>query len=195
MSRVNIQGILSTGEPREETMLRLNPELELQSVEKAAELICAAARTAPKAKGKDLLVTAVVAGAAMGRIGATMRKIAARDEVAFFARDAANLEASSALVLIGTRKEPLGLPKCGFCGFADCAAMLQVGGFCSFNVGDLGIAVGSAVSRAADLRLDNRVMYSVGKAAIELGLLGEGVAIAYGIPLSVSGKSPFFDRG
>jgi uncharacterized ferredoxin-like protein len=195
MSRVNIQGILLTRESREETMLRLNPELESQSVEHAAEFLCVAARTAPKGKGKDLLVTAVVSGADISRIAAAMRKIAVRDEVAFFARDAANLEGSSALVLIGTRKEPLGLPKCGFCGFADCAALLQAGGFCSFNVGDLGIAVGSAVSRAADLRLDNRVMYSVGKAAIELGLLGEGVGVAYGIPLSVSGKSPFFDRG
>jgi len=72
--------------------------------------------------------------------------------------------------------------------------MLQAGGTCSFNAGDLGIAVGSAASRAADLRLDNRIMYSAGKAAIELGILGEGVSIAYGIPLSVSSKSPFFDR-
>ena len=73
--------------------------------------------------------------------------------------------------------------------------MLAAGGTCSFNAGDLGIAVGSAVSRAADLRIDNRIMYSAGKAALELGFLGSEVAIAYGIPLSVSGKSPFFDRG
>lgn len=176
-------------------MLILNPETEAQSVERAAELLCIAARTAPKGKGKDLLVTAVVSGAEMSRLAETMRRISVRDEVAFFARDAGNLEHASALVLIGTRKEPLGLPHCGYCGFADCEAMLKAGGTCSFNAGDLGIAVGSAVSRAADLRLDNRVMYSAGKSAIELGLLGEGVMIAYGIPLSVSGKSPFFDRG
>ena len=67
--------------------------------------------------------------------------------------------------------------------------MLKAGGCCSFNVGDLGIALGSAVSRAADMRVDNRIMYSVGKAVLELDLLGAEVHIAYGIPLSVSGKS------
>jgi uncharacterized ferredoxin-like protein len=37
-------------------------------------------------------------------------------------------------------------------------------------------------------------MYSAGKAAIELGLLGTEVKVAYGIPLSATGKNPFFDR-
>lgn len=175
-------------------MLTLNPELERQGILQAAELICIAARTAPKGKGKDLLVTALVGGAELHRLATRMRQIAARDQVAFFDRDAGNLEMAAVLVLIGTRKEPLGLPRCGYCGFVDCAAMGKAGGCCAFNVGDLGIALGSAASRAADLRLDNRIMYSAGKAAIELGLLGEDVAIAYGIPLSVSGKNPFFDR-
>lgn len=175
-------------------MLTLNPEMEPQAIMQAAEIICFAARTAPKGKGKDLLVTAVLSGAELVQLADLMRRIAVRDQVAFFERDAGNLEKISVLVLIGTRKEPLGLPHCGYCGFADCAAMLAAGGCCSFNIGDLGIALGSAVSRAADLRLDNRIMYSAGKAAVELGLLGKDVAVAYGIPLSVSGKSPFFDR-
>jgi uncharacterized ferredoxin-like protein len=37
-------------------------------------------------------------------------------------------------------------------------------------------------------------MFSVGRAAVELGLLGPDVKIAMGIPLSVTGKNPFFDR-
>jgi len=176
-------------------MLTINPESKSECVERAAELLCAAARTAPKGRGRDLLVTAVVSAVELGRMADTMRMIAERDQVGFFARDAGNLALASALVLIGTRMEPLGLPHCGYCGFADCAAMQAAGATCAFATGDLGIAVGSAVSRAADLRLDNRVMYSAGKAAIEMGLLGEGVRIAYAIPLSVSGKSPFFDRG
>ena len=73
--------------------------------------------------------------------------------------------------------------------------MTKAGGVCSFNAGDLGIAVGSAAAMAADFRIDNRIMYTAGKAAIELGLLGEGVEIAYGIPLAAKGKNPFFDRG
>jgi uncharacterized ferredoxin-like protein len=37
-------------------------------------------------------------------------------------------------------------------------------------------------------------MYSAGKAALSLGLFSAGVKIALAIPLSVSGKNPFFDR-
>jgi uncharacterized ferredoxin-like protein len=33
-----------------------------------------------------------------------------------------------------------------------------------------------------------------GEAAIELGILGDDVFIAYAIPLSAKGKNPFFDR-
>ncbi|BBB92205.1 MAG TPA: DUF2148 domain-containing protein [Methylomusa anaerophila] len=38
------------------------------------------------------------------------------------------------------------------------------------------------------------MMFSAGKTAVDLGFLGEAVKVAYGIPLSISGKSPFFDR-
>ena len=176
-------------------MLRTNVEVEGPVLLRAAEELCVAARTAPKGKGKDLLVTAVVTGEEKDLLSRRMRQIAGRDKLEFFSRDAANVEGVEVVVLLGTRREPLGLPRCGYCGFADCGAMARAGAFCAFNVGDLGIAVGSAVSRAADLRLDNRIMYSLGKAALELELLGAEVAIAYGIPLSATGKSPFFDRG
>jgi len=50
------------------------------------------------------------------------------------------------------------------------------------------------VSAAADRRIDCRVMYSIGRAAVDAKLLGKEVKIAYGIPLSATGKNPFFDR-
>jgi uncharacterized ferredoxin-like protein len=175
-------------------MLVLNSDAEAGGLRVAAELLCVAARTAPKACGKDFLVTAIVSGEEKAALQTRMREIAARDGVSFFARDAGNLEQAPFVVLIGTRKEALNIPACGYCGFADCQVMRAAGGTCSFNAGDLGIAVGSAVSRAADLRIDNRVLYTAGKAAIELGYLGPDVPIAYGIPLSAKGKNPFFDR-
>ncbi len=176
-------------------MKHLNPEREEASLLAMAYQLCAAARTAPKGKGKDLLVTAVVGGSEKQRLADRMRQIAERDGVPFFARDAGNIEVSQLVVLCGSRKEPLGLPHCGYCGFKDCEALELAGGTCAFNSCDLGVAVGSAVSRAADLRLDSRIMYSAGKAAIELGIFPETVTMAYAIPLSVSAKSPFFDRG
>ena len=57
----------------------------------------------------------------------------------------------------------------------------------------LGIAVGSAVRTASLHNVDNRVMYSAGVTALALGLLGD-CTVAYGIPLSASGKNIFFDR-
>jgi len=94
-------------------------------------------------------------------------------------------------MLFGTRVSPLGL-NCGYCGFDTCASK---GGEipCFFNANDMGIAIGSAVSRAADLRLDNRVMFSAGRTAMEMGLL-PGCTMILALPLAAKGKSPFFDR-
>jgi len=175
-------------------MLIMNELAEVAGLIRAAENLCVAARTAPKGKGKDLLVTAVVTEDDKKRLQQQMRQIGERDGVIYFLRDADNIDHAPAVVLIGTRKEPLQIPACGFCGFVDCDTMTSAGGTCSFNAGDLGVAVGSAVALAADLRIDNRIMYTAGKAAIELGILGGDVKIAYGIPLAAKGKNPFFDR-
>jgi uncharacterized ferredoxin-like protein len=42
--------------------------------------------------------------------------------------------------------------------------------------------------------VDTRLMFSVGRAALALDLFGKDVKQALGIPLSITGKSPFFDR-
>lgn len=176
-------------------MFEIDAQDEGTGLLEVARQLCLAARTAPKGRGKDLLTTAIVRGDEKRQITTKMREIGERSALPFFLRDADNVDAVNILVLIGTRKEPLGLPDCGFCGFPDCAALSKAGGFCSFNVGDLGIALGSAVSRAADMRIDNRIMYTVGKAVLELKLLGENIQLAYGVPLSATAKNPFFDRG
>ena len=87
-----------------------------------------------------------------------------------------------------------GLQDCGYCGFKDCGQCTKAGGHCALKLADLGIALGSAVSIAADYRIDNRIAYSLGKAAISLGLFPERVTNAYVVPLSISGKNVFFDR-
>jgi uncharacterized ferredoxin-like protein len=142
-------------------------------------------------------VIAVVYGQELELIAQKMESLVKDGRAsAFFERDAGNLRASQALVLLGTKVKPMGLKECGLCGFGNCAHKEEhhPEAPCMFNTHDLGIAVGSAVSKAADMRLDNRVMYSVGIAAREMGLLGGDVPIIMGIPLSVSSKSPYFDR-
>ena len=170
-------------------------EAELRALTQVAELMCLAARTAPKAKGVDNLVTTTLEGDEKDRLTAEMRRIGEETKLEFFVRDAGNVDAAAIIVLVGTRIEPVGVPNCGFCGFKDCEDNRSNNGICAFNTGDLGIAVGSAVSVAARHHADNRVMFTAGKAALALQLLGPEVRIAYGIPLSAAGKNPFFDRG
>jgi uncharacterized ferredoxin-like protein len=169
---------------------------ELAAVLGVANAICAAARTAPKACGIDHLDTAILTGEDKDALAAEMRKIGESfaEEGKHFLRDADNVNASRAIVLVGAKYSPRALNAiCKLCGFADCAACVKAGGACVFTAMDLGIALGSAVAIAADARVDNRLMFTAGQAAASLGLLGEYKMIV-GIPLSVSGKSPFFDR-
>jgi len=160
-----------------------------------ARAMAVAARTAPKGRGTDNLVVRIVTDDDVAPIVATMREIGRATGQAFFERDAANVEQAGIVVLLGTRIEPLGLKVCGMCGFADCEEKRRHPAVpCVFNTGDLGIALGSAVAVAADRRVDNRIMYTVGQAVKRLGWLGKDVPVIYGIPLSASAKSPFFDR-
>ena len=159
-----------------------------------AELMMAAARTAPKGCGVDNIVAIMIDGEEKAQLADQMRKIAEETGEDFYARDGGNVDASHAIVILGVKNSPLGLEHCSYCGFENCAATVKAGANCAFNVTDLGIAVGSAVSVAANHRIDNRVMFSAGKAAMALKFLPENVRVAYGIPLSTSGKSLFYDR-
>ena len=157
-----------------------------------AHAMMAAARTAPKGKGHDRLEIITVYGDEMRDLADEMRRYAETSGQDFFLRDAQNVEQAQAAVIIGTTYGVFGL-NCGFCGFPTCAEKTDDKIPCAINTNDLGIAIGSAVSLAADHRMDSRVMYSVGRAALDLGWLGKCHA-AFGILLSCTGKSPFFDR-
>lgn len=163
---------------------------------RTAQKMMTAARTAPKAKGIDYLAIGVAKGETINLLSYKLKKLVDEDlGPDYFARDAENILNSRVIVLIGTKIKPIGIKYCGFCGFKNCEEKLRHASVpCALNTGDLGIAVGSAVSVAMDERVDNRIMHSVGRAAIELKLLGDDVNIAYGIPLYIGPKNVFFDR-
>lgn len=170
-------------------------QAEEEAVLQTAKAMCQAARTAPKAKGMDFVHTAILGGEEKEELAKEMDRLAEVFHYQFFHRDAENLRKAHAVVLIGQMNAVHGLNEgCQFCGFENCKACLEAGGNCAYTAMDLGIAIGSAVSVAVDARVDNRVMFSVGRAAMEMKLLGDKVCQMVGIPLSVSGKSPFFDR-
>jgi len=176
-----------------------------EAVRLAVSLMAVSARTAPKGKGKDSLVTRTVQKPDLPLLAREMARLGQEHSQPFFIRDSNNIAASEACLIIGIRgREALGL-NCQGCGYQSCAGMEAacrdsvveaspfLGPNCIIKVSDLGIAVGSAVKTASLLNLDNRVMYTAGVAALSLGWM-EGCSVAYGIPVSVSGKNLFFDR-
>ena len=169
--------------------------MEMAAVLDTAQRICAAARTAPKAKGIDHLATMVLTGEDKDRVADELERLSGPLQYKFFLRDAGNVRAAQALVLMGVREGQRGLNEgCRHCHFENCADCAEKGGVCVYDPMDLGIAIGSAVASAADDRVDSRVLFSAGRAAMSLGIMGEDVRMVMGIPLSVTGKSPFFDR-
>ena len=161
----------------------------------AAKEMAIAARTAPKGKGRDQLHILILTGKEKDDVAQRMREIGEASSISFFRRDAENLLNAPVLLLIGTQTAPREIPYCGFCGLADCDENRAAGDIpCVFASGDLGIALGSAAALASGMHIDNRIMFSAGNAAIEIGVFPSTVKIAHGIPLSASGKNPFFDR-
>ncbi len=176
-------------------MITKSQEIEERAVERIADLMCVAARTAPKGRGQDYLVVMLIKAREKDQLAEEMRKIAKDTGAQFFDRDAGCLDKAAAVILLGQNATPRGVSPCGYCGWENCAECAKQNGRCAIGVSDLGIAVGSAVAIAALHHVDNRVMFSVGKAALNLNLFPEEIKIAYGIPLSVSSKNIFFDRG
>lgn len=172
---------------------------EIEFVLQVAKLMCIAARTAPKARGVDNIVTAIVYGDELQKLADEMEKIGKETDWKFFIRDADSVRKSIAVVLIGLKdSKPIGL-NCEACGF-NCNEITKVctekkvfkAPICAMQLLNLGIALGSAVKIAADMNVDNRMMFSVGVAARKLGLIDADIVI--GIPLSATGKNIYFDR-
>lgn len=177
--------------------MKLNPEKE--AIETVAKLMLISARTAPKARGEDEIITGIVSQEEKEAIAREMEIIGQKETHKFFKRDAQNIRDAEGLILIGLNfKKPAGV-NCGACGY-DCNTILKQktfeveysGPVCTIRAIDLGIAIGSLVSVAKELGVDNRVMYSAGVAAKKLGLMDAQIVL--GIPLSVKGKNIFFDR-
>ncbi len=178
-------------------MLNKEEDIRDESIRVAAREVLLAMRTAPKTRGLDNLSLLFADGGEKKALAAKMREIADRSGGArpSFARDGDNVDASSAVIVVGVASPPYGL-NCGWCGFPSCAAKgaERPAVPCAFGAIDLGIAAGVAASKLAGKHIDNRMMFSIGVAALELGWFANGATMALGFPMSATGKSPFFDR-
>ena len=179
---------------------------EKNAVTAVANLMALAARTAPKGKGVDTIIIRVLSGKELSILATRLSDLGEKHGIGFFLRDAKNIAASDACLLIGARGDTIVGVNCGACGYKTCAEMAKecktkkkkttffAGPNCAIRIADLGIALGSAVKTAQIHNVDNRIMYSGGVAAINLGLLGKDCTVAYAVPLSATGKNIFFDR-
>jgi len=173
------------------------------SVIEAAKLMAISARTAPKTRGiDDVEIVLLTSEEELNRLADEMEELGRRLERKFMIRDAGNVRRSQAVLLIGVKASKPKDLDCGGCGFEACEGFRRAerrsgkgysGPSCAMQLLDLGIAVGSAVKTASLLNVDNRVMFSIGAAALSLGLLRNS-DVALGIPLSAYGKSIYFDR-
>lgn len=180
--------------------MKIEPESE--DIELFAKMILTAARTAPKAKGKDDIITAILEPADIKVLTNSMDAMAEKkgEGFTFFKRDSQNVRDADAIILIGLKTSKATGLNCGACGHVTCKEMLEneeikadfTGPKCAFKYLDMGIALGSAAAKAKDLCIDNRIMYTVGAGAIAAGLIDADIAC--GIPLSIKGKNIFVDR-
>jgi len=175
---------------------------ECDAILESSKLMLVAARTAPKTLGIDDVITLIVYGEEKEAIAKKMYEIAVERNDEGFKRDAKNVEDSEAIVLIGIRGGKSAGINCGACGYKNCVEFEErqkvivrdfIGPTCIFKALDLGIALASAVRTASLLNVDNRIMRTIGAAALKLNMMPEAT-IAIGIPLSAKGKNIYFDR-
>lgn len=173
--------------------------------ELAVKLMAASARTAPKAGGKDFLdVVVITKDEDLKKIADAMKEYAPKStNEAYWLRDASNVENSQALLLVGLKEFNAAGYDCGACGYPTCGEfkknrqmkdkeMGYSGPHCVMRMIDIGVALASAAKTASILNVDNRVQQRVGAAARALGLIqGE---VVMGIPVSITGKSIYYDR-
>ncbi|ADM27139.1 Protein of unknown function DUF2148 [Ignisphaera aggregans DSM 17230] len=148
-----------------------------------AELMAIAAKTAPKARGMDNIVIKIVDRREELEALAKKMEDLSKSFGEFFNRDAQNIRNSKAVVLIGCRIVNIGLKT---------PSRWKIDADTVCSIVNLGIAIGSAVKIASISNVDNRVMFSAGVAAQELGYIDADYVFA--IPLNVSSKNIYFDR-
>jgi uncharacterized ferredoxin-like protein len=190
-------------------------DIRAAAVRQVAQLMAAAAITAPKSggqlflAGKPNFMETVIADDPATRAGlaAWMRARGKKRRERIWFRDVEVAEAVDAILFVGLL--PGWYPPnygCGACGYATCAEFLNhtralrqesaelefAGPVCNLRDIDLGIAVGSAARTAAIHSIDCRCQTRVAVAARKTGLIQADHAVA--LSLSITPKAIGFDR-
>jgi uncharacterized ferredoxin-like protein len=169
----------------------------MHALRTVADLMAVAARTAPKTRGEDFIAVEILEGDAVERLGEAMIQRGEEDDDPGFLRDGRNVQAADLVVLVGLKDAEVPDLNCGACGEPSCIVPNTFEGEfrgpnCALRLLDMGIALGSAVKMAGMMNVDNRIMYRAGAVARATQAIDADFVL--GIPLSSTGKSPYFDR-
>ncbi len=91
-----------------------------------ADLMAAAAKTAPKGCGRDTIVTAIVSGEDKDKLRDKLLALSKEYDEEFMIRDAGNIDNATCVVLIGCDESSLGMNNCSMCGFANCGENVKI---------------------------------------------------------------------
>ena len=181
----------------------------MEAARVAARLLLASGTTTPRVGGVGECTIHIVDDECdIEDICQQMEALAAvKKSWAFFRRDAAMVRDADAL-LISTSLRSLTDPadiNCNMCGKLVCEYLKEeeklpadpdvafTGPLCTFRAANIAYAVDGIVSQARNLGIDYGVYWSVGAAAMRMGILPRATGFALAVAISITEKSPFRD--
>ena len=177
-----------------------------EAAEMVVNLMAVSARTAPKAGGKDFLeIVVITANDDLQRIAEAMKGYAPQEHQRILLAEGCGQHRAFRRAAAGwtqgvqrrrlrlRRLRPSRLQRFHGEPARSCdKAMGYIGPHCALRMMDIGVALASAAKTAGILNVDNRVQQRVGAAARALGTHPRRGC--HGNPVSISGKSIYFDR-
>jgi uncharacterized ferredoxin-like protein len=188
--------------------------LRADTVRQVAQLMAAAAITAPKSGGQlfnagkpNFMETVIVEDReTLHMLAEWMRARGKERRENIWFRDAELADLIDAVVFVGIKDWYPPNYDCGACGYATCAEFIHAtkplrddsaelefaGPTCNLRDIDLGIAIGSAAKTASINNIDSRCQTRIAVAARHNGIIEADIAVA--ISLSLTHKAVGFDR-
>lgn len=180
-----------------------------EAVRLAARLILASGTTTPRVGGVGECTIHIIDDPCdIEDVCQKMEEMAGiKKSWAFFNRDAAMLRDADAL-LIATSLRCLNDPadiNCNMCGKLVCEYLKEeeklpkdpdiafTGPLCTFRATNIAYAVGGMMNQARHLGIDTGTYWSMGAAAMRMGIIPRDTGFAMGMAMSITEKSPFRD--
>ena len=180
-----------------------------EAVRLAARLILASGTTTPRVGGVGECTLHIIDDPCdIEDICQKMEEMAGiKKSWAFFNRDAAMLRDADALI-IATSLRCLNDPadiNCNMCGKLVCEYLKEeeklskdpdvafTGPLCTFRATNIAYAVDGMMNQARHLGIDTGTYWSMGAAAMRMGIIPRDTGFAMGMAMSITEKSPFRD--